>query len=245
MQIVGLALLFTTPTARSRALAVAAAFAAGWMALSWQRAAAQPQIPSTFFGTVVVDGRPPADGTEVRALIDGKDCTQTGPGFKGTGTDGGVSVYVATVMHESQEPGCGRDGKTITFTVGGRAAVQPGSWKVGAQNINLSVGQGPTVPLPTPTLTPTIGPTQAAASATSQALLTPIAATALPTDDPSILTSVSGPRGGTRATPPPAESAGGDSGGFPVTAALSVVIVALIGTGAAAGLAISRRKPRP
>jgi len=140
---------------------------------------AQPQVPAVFYGTATVDGRPVPDGTEVRAYIDGKDCTQLGPTYRGTVTIGGVSAYSIAVLHEWQEPGCGAPGKIVRFTIGGEPANETGRWEFGAQELNLNAGSGPPLPLPTATPTPT--PT-----ATPRAEVT-----RLPTDD---------------ALPPPANS---------------------------------------
>ncbi len=139
----------------------------GWPSPAW----AQPQVPAVFYGTATIDGRPVPDGTEVRAYIDGKDCTQLGPSYRGTVTIGGVSAYSIAVLHESQEPGCGAPGKTVRFTIGGEPANETGRWEFGAQELNLNAGSGTPLPLPTATPTPVPTPT------------TSRAATALPTDD--------------------------------------------------------------
>ena len=49
-------------------------------------AAAQPQLPSTVYGSASIDGKPVPDGTQVRGYIDGNDCTQAA-GLTGTVTD--------------------------------------------------------------------------------------------------------------------------------------------------------------
>ncbi len=102
-------------------------------------ALAQPQLPASVYGSASIDGRPVPDGTQVRGLIDGNDCTQASG--TGTVTDGGASGYSITVMHETQRPGCGKEGKTITFTVDGRSAPQTAEWKIGIQQLNLNIGR--------------------------------------------------------------------------------------------------------
>lgn len=140
---------------------VVAVLAAGGAVAPAFPAGAQPSVPSTFYGSASIDGASVPDGTPVRAYIDGKDCTQTGLGLRGTVRDGVTSAYVISVMHESMEPGCGRAGKTITFTVGGQPAGQEGRWKAGPEKLNLNAGSGRPAELPTPTATP---PTPAAAT---------------------------------------------------------------------------------
>lgn len=173
-------------------------------ALVTGQAAAQPQVPATFYGSVTVDGRPVPEGTEVLAFVDGKDCTQRGPSYRGTVTIEGVSAYSIAVVHESQIPGCGAPGKTVTFTIAGRPARQTAVWQFGPQRVDLSVGAGAPIPLPTPTPTP---PSAPGAGATSETSATP--PMPLPTDDVAPPPSVAG-AGGER-TPTSTRSPGAAS----------------------------------
>jgi hypothetical protein len=132
--------------------------------------------PATFFGTVTVDGRSVSDGTEVVALIDGKVCSQEEiePDRKGTWTateanaeyniESGDSLYVVDVVSDSQVPGCGTDGATVTFLISERPAHQRGLWKAGSNALNLTAGTPP--PTGEPAETPNGG--EAPASPTSQ-----------------------------------------------------------------------------
>lgn len=205
-------------------------------------AVAQPQVPSTFYGSAAIDGKPVPDGTEIRGLIDGNDCTQLGATYRGTVTDGGVSAYLINVVHESQKPGCGKAGKTVVFTIGGRQAAQTALWKQGPQQVNLNAGQGQPPELPTPTPTRPLAPSEAAATATEQAKFTPRPAGTLPTDEVPIVVNTH-PAGGAvpPAAPPPAD------GGFPVFYALLIAVGAIVLTGLAVGAALGRRSgpPRP
>ncbi|MGE5596055.1 MAG: hypothetical protein ACM3S1_08480 [Hyphomicrobiales bacterium] len=228
-------------------LAVVAAIAAGFAALN---ALAQPQIPATFYGSASIDGQPVPDGTAVRAFIDGKDCTQGGASYKGTVTDGGVSAYTISVMHESQAEGCGRDGKTITFTIGGRDAAQTATWAIGPHRLDLNAGAGEPQPLPTPTPTPTLDPTRAIeATATAAATLTPAPSTSpvpgTPPTDPIELPALTPrPPGGTETVP--AVTSGSDGGGGTSTALFvlgALLVVAAIG--GAGGYWLSRRGRPP
>ncbi len=216
---------------------------------------AQPPLPAAFYGTVVIDGKPVRDGTEVKALIDGVNCTQDNNGAPpSTITDGGVSVYAILVVSAAVKPGCGAEGKEIAFTVGGRQAVQTARWKDSfanpAQQINLSIGEGLPVPLPTATAMPTVNPAQAAATATERAAFTPLpGATSLPTDTLTITTGrTAAPPGqfgaagsGGVVSPTPAATAPSSDSGFSVLGAVLIVLGVVVLTGAAAGYALSRR----
>ena len=143
-------------------------------------AAAQPQIPATYFGTATNNGANVPDGTAVRAFVGGVDCTQSGSA--GTLTDGGVSSYIIVVMHESQAEGCGSSGAMVSFTIGGAPANQTAEWIAGVANLNLNLGEGTAIALPSATPLPTLSASEATASAipTSRAEGPP------PTDDSNV-----------------------------------------------------------
>ena len=213
---------------------VALAGASAW-GLSWLLAGvalAQPQVPASFYGTVSVDGKPVPDGSEVQALIDGKDCTQ--PGARGALGQGPASVYVLSVMHESQAQGCGAEGKTVTFRVNGQPAAQTATWRPGLQHLDLNAGAGAPLPLP-PEVSFTPSAADRMATATEQAKFTPKEGTP-PTDDVSFGTT---PASGVR----PATSSGGGGGVSPLLI-LGIGAVAIALLGAAGGLALSRRPGR-
>lgn len=197
-------------------------------------ASAQPLIPATFYGSASIDGKPVPDATEVRGFIDGKDCTQASE-HKGTLRDGAVSAYTISVMHESQSPGCGSEGRSVTFTIGGRAAGQTATWKSGPQRLDLNSGSGQPLLLPTSSA-PTLGPTQVAATATEVAKFTPKPAGTLPTDDVSLARTPGG--ASAAANSPLAE--GGDSG-TPLLLWLLGAALLLAAVGGAVGVALSRR----
>ena len=93
-----------------------------------------------------------ADGTPVIALVGDQVCGEasTEPGQKGTwtastdepryGIRAGDSVYVLDVPADSQVPGCGRDGATVTFKIGDRTAQQMGLWRAGPSSLSLTAG---------------------------------------------------------------------------------------------------------
>jgi hypothetical protein len=214
-------------------------------------ARAQPQLPATYYGTASIDGKPPPAGSEVRGFIDGKDCTQGAPGSRPIAIENGVAEYVILVVHESQVPGCGHAGATVTFTIGGQAATQTSPWSADLHRLDLNAGSGAPVPLPTGTTTPTpppgTTPATAPASPLPSATTTGATPAAPPTDDiplPFLTPKVSG--GTSVAATQAAEagrSGGGGSGGDGtpgwVLVAGGAAVVALVG--GVAGVLLSRR----
>jgi hypothetical protein len=212
-------------------VSAACAGAIGW----WSGVGAQPQLPSSFFGTASIDGKPAPNGTRVRGYIDGNDCTQGDAA--GTALDGGVAEYVMHVVHESQKPGCGNETKTVTFTVDGRSAAQTAKWKVGPQELNLNVGSGAPVALPTATATtPGSPPATGTRSSASPGATRPTAPRGTPpTDDVTFITPK--PPGGNGDQPPPAAN----DGGAPVGLFLLLGFLLLAAGGGGIGFAMSRR----
>lgn len=114
-------------------------------------AAAQPQLPATYFGSVTIAGEPAAAGIEVRGFVGGVDCSQSAPGEHVVVRDGAIAVYVLHVVHESQRPGCAKDGAPVSFLVDGKPAIQTAPFKVGPNRLDLSLGSAPPIPLPSAT----------------------------------------------------------------------------------------------
>lgn len=219
-------------------LACAAALAVVSVAL------AQPQVPATFYGSVTVDGAPAPSGTEVRGLVDGVDCTQAPPGQRPVFQDGATTAYVAYVVHDSQRAGCARAGSRVSFTIGGRPAVQTAVWQPGPIRLDLSTGNQPPIPLPSPdgtvasqlqTVTAESG---TAAAPTSDATLSRPTGTP-PTDDVRFDQTPQPPGSGAE---DPAPTADGGSSVLPVL--VSVLLVLGLGAGAA-GYLLSRRYRQP
>lgn len=198
-------------------------------------ALAQPQIPSSFYGSVTVDGQSAPDDVEVRAFIDGIDCTQAPPGESLAAREGEASIYVLHVVHESQRPGCGRDGRTVTFTIAGQPASQQAVWRPGPQQVDLSVGAGPLVPLPTATATPVTGTIQPTALLSSTALARPTGTP--PTDDIQLPGTVTPAPNATSPAAPPGDGEVGSTGWLFV-AALGIIAAA----GIAGGVFLARRR---
>jgi hypothetical protein len=205
-------------------------------------ARAQPSVPSSFYGSVTIDGQPAPDGTEVRALIDGVDCTQSAPGERPAIRQGGATAYVVHVVHESQRPGCGREGKTVSFTVAGQPALQRGVWKAGPQQLDLSTGSAQIVPLPT--FTPT-SPGGAASPATGGAstpapLVRPTGTP--PTDDVQLPRTSSPPAAISPGLPGDGPAEAGPSDGRAAWVAIVAAAGALVAAGAVGGVVIARRR---
>ena len=115
-----------------------------------------PVFPTTFAGTVTIDGVPAADGTTITAM------DSDGVSWATASTSGGsYNMDVPATMPVS-EP-C-FPGGTISFTCDGASAAETGSATGGLKDLNLTCGP---IASPTPTVTatpeatPTVEPTPA------------------------------------------------------------------------------------
>lgn len=112
---------------------------------SWPEAAlAVPPLPSSFYGTVQIDGANVPDGTTVSAWINGNLYQQTT-----TFTDGGNSVYTMSVPGDDPATGAvegGVNGDTVTFVVDGQTATPTGTWQSGT-NVERNLGVTSTPPV--------------------------------------------------------------------------------------------------
>jgi hypothetical protein len=218
------------------------------LALIPRGAAAQPSIPATFYGSAGIDGAPAPPGATVRALIDGTDCTQANSGE--IVLDGPVAAYVVTVVHESQQPGCGRAGKTVTFAIAGRTAAQTATWSPGPHQLDLNAGSGRPSQLPTST------PTSTRAPATASPSVTPVPGTAigaaggaggpslaLPTDDIRLPFQLTPRAPGAGATAPPSLNNGNDSDSS-LLLPIAVVLGCVLAAGGVGGMLLARRPRR-
>ena len=96
----------------------------------------QPQPPSKFYGTVMVDGEYVSDGTVISAWISGTQYETTT-----TFTYEGESVYVIEVPGDdpdTPEVEGGVDGDTVAFKVGDLTANQTGTW-ISGSNVELDL----------------------------------------------------------------------------------------------------------
>lgn len=193
-------------------------------------------VPSTFWGSVASDGTAVPAGTEVRGFIDGRDCTQLGANHRPVAVDGGVSSYAIEVVHESQAPGCGAEGRMVTFTVGGTVAAQSVPWAFGPTRIDLTAGGGQALPLPSPTPTPSQSSAAMTATASVASAFTPISGTPpLDTIDPKDLFG-----GATSESTPGVPDSGGDDESSALVP-LGLAVVAIGAVGLAGGWWLARR----
>lgn len=198
------------------------------------QAGAQPAVPATFYGSVAVEGEPVPGGTAVRAYIDGTDCTQDGDHFRAVVVVDDVSQYSIEVMHESQEPGCGAPGREVTFTVGGQPADQVAQWEPGPQRVDLTVGGGTPLPLPSGTATPGAEEPSPASPMLERPTGTP------PRDDVDPDDVLGGGNGNTQEQQQPAETSGATNV-LPWVLGTAAVTLAV---GVTTGWYVSRRKIR-
>lgn len=218
------------------------AFATGAVS-AFSVAFAQPSVPATFYGSVTINGEPAPTGADVRGFVGATDCTQSAPGERPAIREGEATAYVIAVVHESQRTGCGRPGATVTFTIDGEPALQAAEWQAGPTQVDLSIGPGDIIPLPTATAT-VPGPPATSTNLPSEP--SPLPGTP-PTDDITLPGTQSpqsnetpGEDGVVSAAG--ADDEGGGSSAFPiVVATLGVLAVA----GAAGGVFLSRRRTPP
>jgi hypothetical protein len=118
-----------------------------------------PAMPSSFYGTLKVNGENVPDGNLVQALINGQVVAK---GY--TQTYQGDSVYAMDIPGDDTDTGVqdgGRENDTIKFEIGGAMADQTGVWHTGT-NVNLNLTASTSEPVATPQATPTPVPTHTA-----------------------------------------------------------------------------------
>ena len=217
------------------------------VALVLGAARAGAQLPPTrVFGTVTVDGQPAPAGTVVQAFVGEKQC---GEGLVRRISDDLPLGYVVDVAGATQVAGCGTDGATITFRVGGVPANETATFATGTF-IRLDLTVRGQVATPTPGA-PTPPPFGAAPAATPTAVASPGAASLTPaepggaTEAPAVATPTAtvtaGPGLPVRtATPAGSAQEGGGGGAGRILAAVAALI-ALAAAGAGAYLWYRRR----
>lgn len=130
-----------------------------------------PPLPSSFYGTVTLNGSNVVEGTVIEVLINDKVI-----GKSQTMMYEGKSVYAIDVNGDDSsttEVEGGKDGDLISYRIGGLIANETGTWHSGVNfELNLTINAEATLqpPQPTktpiPTQTPIKYPTQAVATAT-------------------------------------------------------------------------------
>ncbi len=217
------------------------------VALVLGAAPAGAQLPPTrVFGTVTVDGQPAPAGTVVQAFIGEKLC---GEGVVRRISDDLPLGYVVDVAGATQVEGCGTDGATIAFRVGGVLANETATFATGTF-IRLDLTVRGQVATPTPGA-PTPPPFGAEPAATGTATASPGAASPTPagpggaTETPeaatATATAASGPGLPVRTATPVGSTGGGGGGGAGPVLAVVAALVVLAAAGAGAYLWYRRR----
>lgn len=140
-------------TIRNTVSAVVAAAIAGALVVSVAGAQSPPNPPSRFVGSVTVNGAQPPAGTLIEARIGTATC-----GVATVFYAGGQARYTldSPALEPSSSPGCGIDGSSVAFYVGGQKANETGSWANYRLNtVDLTI-TAPVTPVATavPTTTP-------------------------------------------------------------------------------------------
>jgi hypothetical protein len=118
-----------------------------------------PLLPSSFYGTALVNNLPVIDGTTVQALI-ADQVVASGS----TQTYQGNSFYALDIPSDDETTTVvdgGKEGDTIRFSIGGLPVAQTGTWHSGTNvELNLAVTASATLlpPQPTKTSLPTQTP---------------------------------------------------------------------------------------
>lgn len=118
---------------------------------------ALPPFPSSFYGTVKVNGVNVPDGTVIQALVDGQVYAESH-----TQTYEGDSFFSLDVMGDDTDTTAidgGREGDTIQFKIGGVLVEQTAIWH-GGTNVALNLTITSSKPLRKPEAIPTSVPTQ-------------------------------------------------------------------------------------
>ena len=115
-----------------------------------------PLLPSSFYGTILVNNANVPDGTPIEAVIAGQVVISSS-----VLTYQGNSVYSLDIPSDFEETSAidgGKEGDTIHFKVGGLLASQTGTWHSGTNvelNLTISSAATPLPPQPTTTQLPT------------------------------------------------------------------------------------------
>ena len=118
-----------------------------------------PLLPSSFYGTALVNNLPVADGTSVQAIIadqviaSGSTLTYQGNSF--------YSLDIPSDDEATSVVDGGKEGDSIRFTLGGLPVAQTGTWHSGTNvelNLSVTTSATPLPPQPTKTSLPTQTP---------------------------------------------------------------------------------------
>lgn len=152
--------------------AIVAISATALLGPSGAHADSPPKPPARFVGSVKVDGAAVPGGTVIEARIGSASC-----GTVSTFNSGGEARYALDVpgLDPQGSPNCGVDDAVVTFYIGGKKAIESGSWK----NFDLNV-VNLTYVTPTPTPVPTTAVPTTPDATTPGATTPPKPATPIP-----------------------------------------------------------------
>ncbi len=150
-------------------------------------ARAFPSMPSSFYGTVKVNGANVAEGTLIQALIGGQVYAEAYSQMYQ-----GDSVFALDVKGDDSDTAAqdgGREGDAIQFKIGGVLADQTAVWHSGT-NVNLNLTASPSGTISTPQATPTAVPTQTAIVLIQPTSVPPTVSQPLPTSANAVQPSI-------------------------------------------------------
>lgn len=219
-----------------------------------QNAAAQAfGPPMTLYGSVADSAGPVGAGVPAEAFIGETSCGKGKTELAGEAA-GRVTAYVVDVVTREQKAGCGTLNAEVRIKIGERFATQTARWNAGPVRVDVTFGEATPAPIPTFTPTPTRTPgpevtpnppVTPTGGATGEATASPGPGTPTSAGTAASATSAT-PRGGVITQ----NQAGGgrspgNGGGFPVWAAVVLILGAIAVVGGGAGFMLSRNRATP
>jgi hypothetical protein len=213
--------------------------------LSISLAAAQIAPPSTIYGSVTDADGPIDAGVPIEAYVGTLLCGTGKTEFTGDGA-ARVTVYFVNVSSREDKPGCGSADAEVRIKLGDRFVAKTARWQAGPVEFNITFGNVTPAPIPTFTPTPRQTATPAPGATTQPATQATASGTTI-AGSPGAGSPVPTLRGGvTSATPETTELAmtAGNSDGFPLWAAIALVLGGIAAIGGGIGYVMSRNHDR-
>jgi len=203
--------------------------------------------PSTVYGSIADSDGPVEPGLTVEAYIGDRLCGTGVTEHTGEGS-GRVTVYWADVVSEGQTPGCGSDGVEMRIKIGHRFAPQTTEWYAGPVHMDVTFGSATPAPIPTPTPvaagagnTPAGSePTEPGRDPSESAAGQQTPAGTIPAGSPGAGSPVPTLPGGLTTSDVTVSGDGSGDGGFPIWAAVVVVLGGIAVMGGGVGYAMAR-----
>ena len=98
-----------------------------------------PNPPTSFKGTVTSPDGAVASGLDVEAYVGDTLCNDGASETYSDPSGSGATWYFVKVHHSSIESGCGTEGATVSFRIGGRAATPTGTFGGSVETVNLTL----------------------------------------------------------------------------------------------------------